>query len=243
MAGEDKGMKAMLLVAGRGTRLRPITDYIPKAALPIAGVPLLHIWIRKLEDTGVTHLFINPSHGGHYIQECILDAKPKIDIITIRNEKEPLGTAGTIKNAGDWIDGDDFFVIYGDNLSDVSLLQLKTQHHKPAVLTMFAYRTSKPRHKGIIELGERGWMKSFEEKPDEPKSDLASSGIAYATPELLDYISEEDTDLSRDVLPKLAGKMLCYVPGCYIRDIGTIPDYLACQQEWWKLNECNRISR
>lgn len=234
-------MKAMMLIAGRGTRLAPLTDYVPKCCLPIAGVPLLHIWIRKLEAAGVTEVILNPSHGAKFVMGCFRAAIPRFSSMTFRSEKEPLGTAQTILRNADWVRGEDFLVVYGDVLTNIDLSVLEAAHKKKqSLVTMQAYLTGTPSAKGILTVDEKGWATDFVEKPVEPVSNLAFSGIFCAKPEFLDEIAEKDVDLGSDVLKKLTRKkkkcFVCHDAEVYFKDIGTIPDYLRCQVDWRQLN-------
>lgn len=236
-------MIAIMLIAGRGTRLQPLTTYVPKCCLPVAGVPLLHIWFRKLEQVGVDELLLNPlCEHVSYIDACIFPGSPRFRIV-IRSEKEPMGTARTLMRFVDRINNfldkeDDFLVVYGDVLTDLNLTYLYEIHtHQKAIVTMQLYETANPQQKGVITLDDKGWVTEFQEKPENPKSNLAFSGVFFAKPELLSYIDENDVDLGTDVLPKVvADGKKCFAyhdpSTTYVRDIGTIPDYLACQTEW-----------
>lgn len=231
-------MKAMILIAGKGTRLAPLTDYVPKCCLPIAGVPLLHIWLRELRRSGVDDVLINPSHGAKYITKSVLNSGclPK-KRLTIRTEREPKGTADTIREAADWVNKEPFFIIYGDVLTNLYLGSLAHDYDKHhALLTLTAYTTDQPEQKGILSLDDDGWVTSFTEKPEHPEGNLCFAGIAWAGPEFVREITDEDVDLTGDVFPRIVGKMrVCDTGLTYFRDIGTIPDYLACQTEWRKV--------
>ena len=229
-------MKAIMLIAGPGTRLKPLTDYIPKCCLPVAGEPLLHIWLRKLKQSGVDNVFLNPS-SRYFVYIMETSQNGHIPTITMKAEPEPLGTAGTIWHNKEWFDNEQFFIIYGDVLTDISLPQLLAAHekHKDALLTIAAYRTDEPDQKGIITFDGDRRATSFEEKPENPQSDYAFSGIAVAECSIIEHLSKKDFDFSADVLPRLidTGRVYVYYnPKTYYKDIGTIPDYLQCQFDW-----------
>ena len=235
-------MKAIIMIAGEGTRLKPLTNYIPKCCMPIAGVPLLHIWIKNLMAAHVKDILLNPCHGIKYVQKSVMSGIP-IPTITIRPECKPLGTAQTILRNTDWIGDDDFFIIYGDVLTNLNVWRLsKTHmiHREQSVLTVAAYETSKPRQKGILDV-KNGWAYKFEEKPTNPTSNLAFAGVAVAGNSFLEHIKSSDIDIGHDVLPRLVNpekpRVFAYHDSSlYYKDIGTIPDYLACQSEWRQLN-------
>ena len=237
-----KSMKAIMLVAGKGTRLAPLTNYIPKCCLPIAGVPLLHIWLNRIMMLGIYDVLLNPSHFPYYIKASVMSTILAHMRVHLHYEKEPLGTAQTLRKASKWIDGDDFLVIYGDVLTNLNIRNLiKTHRRRRALITAFAYETTVPEEKGVFTVDSRGWATDFQEKPENPESNLAFSGVFVAKAEFLEHIRKKDVDLGFDVLPRVIkdGKN-CFVyvdPTVYIKDIGTISDYLQCQTEWRKLNE------
>jgi mannose-1-phosphate guanylyltransferase len=236
-------MKAMMLIAGRGTRLQPLTDYVPKCCLPVAGIPLLHIWLEKLQDACIKDVLLNPSWGAKYVEKTIMSFSLGPLRVTLRPEKEPIGTAQTLLRNADWIGHESFLVIYGDVLTNARLSRLmKTHNRRKPLLTMQTYETKHPEQKGAVEINGKGWMTGFEEKPEKPRSNLVFSGIFAAKPGFLSHIKKTDVDLGTDVFPRVIddSEKNCPVyhdPEIYFKDIGTIPDYLACQAEWKELNQ------
>ena len=240
-------MKAIMLIAGKGTRLQPLTDFVPKCCLPIAGVPLLHIWFRTLEAAGIDELMLNPSHRLPEVRASVFAGSPRFPSIVLRNEIEPIGTAQTLLRFADKID-EDFLVVYGDVLTNINLKYLiKTHKNKKALVTMLAYDTPNPSQKGIISVDSKGWATDFQEKPEHPEGNLAFSGIFIAKPEFLSHIHSgndmipKDTDIGNHVFPRIIQHgqsfFVYHDPSVYIKDIGTISDYLSCQHEWCKLNK------
>jgi len=216
--------------------------------MPIAGVPLLFIWIQKLLSTGVTDILLNPSRGGSYVQ-MIINSGIAIPRITLRPEKKPLGTAKTIWRNRDWIGKEDFFIIYGDVLTDFPIwLLVKNQEIQiKSVLTVATYKTNKPKQKGIFDV-ENGWVYRFREKPANPTSNMAFSGVALARNSFLEHIREGDKDIGHNVLPRMIKKenplvFVYHDPAFYFKDIGTIPEYLSCQAEWKRLSEKQGVKR
>jgi len=228
-------VKAILLAAGLGTRLRSLTRDVPKCLLPISGQPLLTYWFRALERAGVSEALINL----HYHADSVRDYLAKLDTpirVTTFFEPELLGSAGTLREAWDFVaDETDFFVIYADNLARVDLRRLYSFHEsvgRPA-LSLLAYLTDQPERCGILELAGDGRVLSFEEKPAHPRSNFANAGIHVANTALREHLPQKTpADLGFDVLPRLIGRMHAYVTDEYIQDIGTPETYAAAQREW-----------
>lgn len=228
-------MKAFLLAAGCGTRLRPLTDSIPKCMLPIAGTPLLFHWLRALAAAGVEDVLLNTHHLATRVEAAIAEwhEAPAVHLV---HEPELLGSGGTLSVNRQFVDGEqDFFVVYADNLTNISMSALLDAHrHSRMVFTTFVYETTRPQEKGICVL-EPGSDRivAFDEKPSRPRSNMASAGIAVANRRIFEALPARlPLDLSREVLPALAGRMQAVRTDAYIRDIGTLEDYRAAQREW-----------
>ena len=138
-------MKAVLLIAGLGTRLRPLTESTPKCLLPIGGKPLLGIWFDKLVDAGVSEVLVNTHWLADQVRDFIENHCPSQLSITISHEPVLLGSAGTLAANRDFFDDQPFFIIYGDNLSDVDLADLYSSHleHNP-VMTLGTFEAEFP---------------------------------------------------------------------------------------------------
>jgi len=234
-------MKAFLLAAGLGTRLRPLTDNVPKCMLPINGQPILYHWFKLLKKHNINKVLINTHYLPIIVERYIREfaAKDSIPNITLFYEKELLGSAGTIKANKEWVKHErDFLIAYTDNLTNADLAMLINFHRSNSkILTMGLFRSNQPNKCGIATLESDGRIINFIEKPDNPQDNLANAGIYIANPELLDYIPNGFADLGYDVLPKLIGKMHgCVICG-YIRDIGTIDSYIEAQEEWSKIRQ------
>ncbi len=234
-------IKAVLLVAGLGTRLRPLTATTPKCLLPINGVPLLGIWFEKLVEAGVTDVLVNTHWLSDKVDSYIEQNTPQGLHVTTVNEPELLGSAGTILANREFFGDDPFFIIYGDNLSDVDLkdLYLVHQQHRP-VMTLGTFETDAPQNCGIAEVDSQGLVKRFIEKPKNPVSNCAAAGIYLAEPELFEYfppaLSARELDLGFDIIPQLLGNMRHY-PINQVIDIGTPENYQKAQQ----LMACKRL--
>ena len=235
-------LKAFLLVAGRGERLRPLTDKIPKCLLPIHGTPLLRIWLEHLERSGVEEVLINT----HWLHEQVHDyvkqwsgGHPRLKI-HIFHETDLLGSAGTLQANRHWVGKEPFFIIYGDNLTRLDLQKMLAFHKEnKQPLTMRVNRGADPRRAGIVCLDENDLIVDFEEKPANPKSNLGAGGIYIADGRVFNFFPEhwqkpakEIFDLSYHVLPRLAGKMKAYESGEFAMDIGCPASYEKAQRVW-----------
>ena len=222
-------MKAVLLIAGLGTRLRPLTNSIPKCLLPIDGVPLLGIWFDKLVAAGVSEVLINTHWLADQVTDYVEKNCPPALKVTVSYESQLLGSAGTLAANRDFFGSEPFFIIYGDNLSDVNLADLYASHlkHRP-VLTLSTFEAEFPERCGIAEIDHQQIIQGFVEKPQTPLSNRAAAGIYVAEPEIFDYFPQQKTlsvlDLGFDVIPRLIGKMRNYSIDKLI-DIGTFENY------------------
>jgi mannose-1-phosphate guanylyltransferase len=227
-------MKAFLLAAGNGTRLRPLTDNLPKCLVPVRGVPMLQHWLELCSRSGITEVLINlHSHAGQ-VQE-FLNRQTSPVKVRIFQEEVLLGSAGTIFTNREWIGAESaFWILYSDVLTNANLPAMAEFHaaHK-STATLGLYRVPEPSRCGIAITDENGVIVDFEEKPEKPRSNLAFSGIMMASPRLLDFVPAKiPADIGFDVLPHLTGKMMGYSIQDYLLDIGTIPNYQAAQQNW-----------
>jgi mannose-1-phosphate guanylyltransferase len=228
-------VKAVLLIAGLGTRLRPLTNSIPKCLLPINGEPLLGIWFEKLVAAGVSEVLINTHWLADQVSDYVEKNCPPELKVTVFYEQQLLGSAGTLAANRDFFGSDPFFIIYGDNLSDVNLADLYASHlkHRP-VLTLSTFEAEFPERCGIAEIDHQQIIQGFVEKPQTPLSNRAAAGIYVAEPEIFDYFPQQKTlsvlDLGFDVIPRLIGKMRNYSIDKLI-DIGTFENYQKANED------------
>ena len=230
-------MKAFLLAAGLGTRLRPITNEIPKCLVPINGKPLLEWWIKLFEKHGIKNVLINLHYLAEQVEKFIKNYDTDIEF-EFFYEEQLLGSAGTIKANKSFIGNKRFLIAYADNLTNFNIthfVNFHDSHTLPFSISLF--RTDMPKMKGIVELDDENTVISFEEKPDKPKSNLANAGIYIAEPEIVELIDKEQSDIGYDLLPKLIGMMKGYIDDYYLLDIGTHQHLEQANREWRKLNE------
>jgi len=239
-ASASRALKAVLLVAGLGTRLRPLTDKTPKCLLPINGKPLLGIWLDKLLQAGVTEVLVNTHWLAEQVNAYIEKNTPEGLQITLFHEPELLGSAGTIAANRAFFGEDPFFIIYGDNLSDVDLGDFSKAHQifRP-VMTLGTFEAEFPQNCGIAEIDSKGIVKRFIEKPKDPRSNCAAAGIYLAEPSIFDYFpadhSGEQLDLGFDIIPRLVSNMRHY-PINLLIDIGTPANYQKAQHQMLALD-------
>ena len=234
-------MKAYLLAAGLGTRLRPITDTIPKCLVPICGRPLLAWWMDLFASCSVTEVLINTHYLPGPVRDFISENNRTFPVKLVEVYEEELkGSAGTIRDNRDFVKGcDDFLIVYADNLTNADLkgmIEFHKESHSP--LTMGLFHTNRPKECGIAALDGENHITEFVEKPENPKSDLANAGVYVAGAELFDHIQKSGVcDLGKDVLPKLVGRMYGFEIKDYLIDIGTMPNYEKAQTDWSRIME------
>jgi len=227
-------MKAFLLAAGNGTRLRPLTDNIPKCLLPIQDVPLLGIWLNNCRAAGITDVLVNTHAHAEPIQRFAAEQETGVRMRIVR-EPELLGSAGTLAENRDFIAGEEcFFVLYADVLTNLDLSKLLALHNqKHLAATLGIYQVPDPSRCGIVNFDENAVIRSFEEKPTRPLGNWAFTGVMVAGPELFDFLPDQcAADLGFDVLPRMIERMAAYPVSEYLLDIGTIANYEHAQRSW-----------
>lgn len=226
-------MKAFLLAAGHGTRLRPYTNHTPKCLLPVGGVPMLAIWFALSRRFGISEILVNTHAHAVEVNEFMRQWRDGVRV-TVVEEPELHGSAGTLLVNRDWIQGEDkFWVFYADVLTNVNLRVMLDAHLTGSAATLGLYSVPDPKRCGIATLAEDSTIVDFVEKPAHPKSNLAFAGIMLATPELLDAIPQTSgADIAFDVLPRLLGRIRGYRIPEFVMDIGTIENYQLAQKRW-----------
>ncbi len=227
-------MKAFLLAAGIGSRLRPITDTTPKCMVPIAGQPMLDIWLDAFAQAGVDEVLVNLHHLADIISEHVAMRAGPPHVRTVF-EPELLGSAGTLLANKDWVDGADFFLAANaDNLTDFDPRTLIEAHRRGGVdATLTVFHSPNPSAGGVVETDPGGLITGFQEKPGKPVSDLVNAGIYAFNTILLDEIKgDPPQDIGYDLLPLLVGRARAVLVDGYFRDIGTPDAYQRAQQEW-----------
>lgn len=231
-------MRAFLLAAGVGSRLRPITDSTPKCLVPVHGRPLLAYWLDcLLRDGAVDEVLIN-THYLHEQVEAFVAASPWRSKISLSYEENLLGTAGSIKANGAFHRHEALLVAHADNLTELdapAFIQAHRDRPADAALTMLTFRTDMPKQSGILEVDDRGLVQGFFEKVENPPGDLANAAVYILTPEVLQTIDEEEgpfIDLSTEIIPRFLGRIFATPAAGYHRGIETVEGLERAHREF-----------
>ena len=228
----------MVLAAGKGTRLKPLTGVIPKPMAPVAGKPIIEHIFELLAASGFEEVHVNV----HYLAQVILGRygeMTKVDDMPVHFSREErlAGTAGGVRRLANRFD-DTFVVVMGDALTDVDLRELVAFHQeRGALATLALMRVEDTSQYGVVELDAQDNIVGFQEKPHPSQaiSTLANTGIYVLEPEALDYIPEGAFfDFANDVFPRLleAGeKFVGYQGNFYWSDVGTLKAYRQAQHD------------
>lgn len=230
-------MRALLLAGGLGTRLRPVTDTVPKCLVPIGGRALLDYWIERLLEDGFERILVNT----HYLADVVhrhLDASPWRDHVDLVHETALLGTGGTVHANRAWFGSGSFLVAHADNATTADFAALAKAHEARAAdvaITMLAFHTDDPRSCGILDLDRKNRVVAFHEKVAEPPGTLANGAVYMLAPEVLQTISalaRTVIDLSTEVIPRFLGRIEAVIHDGYHRDIGTMASLTRAEAEF-----------
>ena len=227
-------MKAFLLAAGVGSRLRPITDVTPKCMLDIGGRPLLDMWLESFDRAGVNEVLVNMHHLPEVVGRHLAAHEGPPTVRTVY-EPELLGSAGTLAANRRWVDGEELFLACNaDNLTDFDLRSLVDAHSEHGTIaTLTAFHSPNPSGGGVLELDRTGRVIGFVEKPSQPVSDLVNAGMYAFHPSVLDEIAvAPPKDIGYDLLPRLVGQARAVLVEGYFRDVGTADAYRNACEEW-----------
>ncbi|MDO9371795.1 MAG: nucleotidyltransferase family protein [Gammaproteobacteria bacterium] len=223
-------MRAILLAAGCGTRLRPLTNKIPKCLVPIKGRPLLDIWLERLTQAGIGPFLINTHYLAEQV-EAFIETSHYREQATLVHEQDLLGTAGTLIANLSFFQGEDGLLIHADNycLADFrAFVQAHWQRPPGCVMTMMTFRTDIPSSCGIVELDERGVVVGFHEKVASPPGNLANGAVYILSAELLERMGKDlysVKDFSAEVLHRFVGQIYTYETSEVFLDVGTPEAY------------------
>ncbi len=232
-------MRALLLSAGLGTRLRPLTNSIPKCLVPIKGKPLMEYWLDMLCKEEITPVMVNL----HYLSkevEAYIETSPYRKSITTVDEEDLLGTGGTLLKNRNFFEKEPVFMAHGDNLSLFDMRDFVRAHDsRPGhcQITMMTFETDTPQSCGIVELDRDNVVCAFHEKVENPPGRLANGAVYILEPSVFDFLEslgKEVIDFSTEVLPHYMGRINTFHNGRYHRDIGTMESYLKAQKEFSK---------
>jgi mannose-1-phosphate guanylyltransferase len=224
-------MKAILLAAGFGTRLRPLTDTIPKCLVPIKGRPLLEIWLENLQTAGIDEFLINTHYLAEKVSDFIKHSSYAKDVSLVYEEILE-GTAGTLIKNIDFFGDDDGLLIHADNYCLGNFSEFIAAHRarpKECLMSVMSFRAKEPSKCGMFELNEENIVTAFHEKVANPPGNLANGATYILSDEMLSLLATELkmlTDFSTEVIPRFIGKIYCYETKKIFIDIGTPETYL-----------------
>ena len=232
-------IRCLLLAAGLGTRLRPITDNIPKCLVEVGGEPLLADWLRKLQMIGCKQVVINTHYLSHKVEEFV--SKNTFNGLDIELVYEPslLGTAGTLLANKEFFRESTGLLIHADNAMTASLHGLIHSHQKRRaldLLTMLTFKTRSPSSCGIIEQDSTGHVIGFHEKSPDPPGNIANGALYVFNDDFLDHlesIQPRPEDFSLDVIPTLMRRINTWCTDSPFFDIGT-PYSLELARNSWR---------
>ena len=222
-----KPLKALLLCAGLGTRLRPITNNTPKCLVEINNRPILEYWLLQLEKVGCEAVLINTHYLNEKVSEYIAQRKKSNMRIEVRYEKSLLGTAGTLIENEFFFENSTIALIHSDNMTSFNLNNLLEAHKTRPVsclLTMLAFTTDSPQNCGIVITDKKNILKGFFEKVDNPPSNIANGAIYIFDNELLHILVKKYsyfTDFSNQVIPIFIDRIFVHHTKETLIDIGT----------------------
>ena len=228
-------MKAFLLAAGLGTRLRPLTDQMPKCLVRVGGRPLLDLWLDNFRAAGVDEVLVNLHHLPEQVRSHLAAQRGGL---RVRTSYEPvlLGSAGTLVAGREFVGSDEVFLaVNGDDLTDFDLSRLVSalEAAPTADAAIAVFHAPRPEACGILEV-EGAVVTSFEEKPAAPRSDLANAGMYAFRRSVLDLVPEgAPVDIGTHLLPRLVRRAVAVPVGeAFLIDIGT-PEALARAEAEW----------
>ena len=178
--------EAILLAAGYGSRLKPITDKIPKCLVDIHGVPLLGVWLEQLSKVGVTKFYINTHYLSAQVEEFVRQSKFSA-MVELFYEEELLGTAGTLKHILPNVKSSDLLVVHADNYCECHWPSFFASHNRASdiFMSMMLFESDNPQSCGIVVLDSENKIIQFHEKVALPPSNLANAAIYILNKPLL----------------------------------------------------------
>ncbi len=226
-------MRAMIMAAGIGTRLRPVTDLLPKPMAPIVNRPALYHILRLLKRHGIVEVVINLHHLPEIIEGYLGDGSRLGMDIRYSFESDLRGTAGGVKSNEDFLSGETFLVMSGDALTDIDLTGLVAAHRRyGSIATMSVKEVADPSLYGVVVADDEDRVVGFQEKPriEEARSRLCNCGMYVFEPEILSHIPEgQFDDFGKRVFPDLLKQGVAFHANAideYWSDVGNLQEYI-----------------
>ncbi|MFZ5988807.1 MAG: sugar phosphate nucleotidyltransferase [Bacillota bacterium] len=230
-------MKAIIMAGGEGSRLRPLTCDLPKPMVPVMNVPIMEHIINLLKAHGITEIGVTLMYLPQKIKDYFGNGSNFGVNIHYFTEDTPLGTAGSVKNAEEFLD-ESFIVISGDSLTDMNISKAIEFHNsKKSKATLVLTRVDVPLEYGVVITDKKGAITGFLEKPSwgEVFSDTVNTGTYILEPQVLNYLEKgKKVDFSQDLFPLLLAKgepMFGHIMEDYWCDIGDLQAYLQAHYD------------
>tara|TARA_Y100000589_G_C27177315_1_gene639312 strand:- start:1287 stop:2000 length:714 start_codon:yes stop_codon:yes gene_type:complete len=223
----SKNVKALLLSGGYGTRLRPITEKVPKCLIKINGQPILEHWLSKLENLGCEACLVNTHYLSDQVHKFLKNRKKSKMLIKEVYEKELLGTAGTLIKNSKFFKDSKILMIHADNMTNFDLKELiiaDTKRPDNCLFTLLTFCTDCPESAGIVERNNLLILEKFFEKVRNPPSNIANGAIYIFDQEFINKLKIDipnARDFSLDVIPQYLGKIFTHHTENLLIDIGT----------------------
>lgn len=218
-------MKAVIMAGGKGTRLKPLTNNIPKPLINIIDKPVMEHIIELLKSHGITEIAVTLGYMSNSIIDYFGDGSRWDVSLTYFVEETPLGTAGSVKSTLNFL-SDDFLVISGDAFTDINLTKAIQFHYaKDAIFTLVSQYHPHPVNLGLLSIDYNNIITEFVEKPDEVKPSLVNTGIYIINKRIMKMIPDGFYDFGKQLLPRLVGHIHTYISYDYWSDIGTLQSY------------------
>lgn len=235
-----KNYKALILVGGFGSRLRPLTYTIPKPLVPFENIPILERQVEALSKVGVEEIVLAMNYKYNIIENNVKEYGRKYNVKLIMSlENEPLGTAGPIALARKYLKNSLFFVLNSDIICDFPLKEMIDFHLKnDKIGTLLVTEVRDPFNFGVIKSNNKGEIEAFIEKPKEFISNLINAGIYFFSEKIFDFLEERPSSIEKEVFPILADQRLLQIynlEGIW-SDIGTVKGYLNGQKLFLRNN-------
>jgi mannose-1-phosphate guanylyltransferase len=223
----------MVMAAGLGTRLRPLTYEVPKPMVPVVNRPIMEHILRLLPRHGFSEVIANLHWFPETIRERFGDGSALGVDLTYSYEDELMGTAGGVRNVASFFGEEPFLVMAADALTDIDLAALRAAHKEHGgIATLAVRRVANVSEFGVVIAGSDGRIQGFQEKPDpaEALSDLANCMIYILEPEIFEYFPDKPAvDFALDVFPALLENDVpfhVHTIDAYWNDVGSLPEYL-----------------
>jgi len=230
------GVRALILAAGLGTRLQPLTNYWPKCLMPIRGRPLLEYWLATLSDLNIRDVLVN-THSHEKIVASFLQRECFKNWVRMVYEPFLLGTAGTLRANLDYFSGHTVLMIHGDNWCQCNFHEFLNYHknYRPSncVMTMMTFDTLRPQNCGIVETDLNGVVTRFYEKVSDPPGTRANGAVYLIDSEVFEWLElhSEISDFSTEVIPNFIGRIATWHNNNIHRDIGTLAELAIAQSD------------